>query len=98
MKGGLAQVNVVLSMLMGGCSRFGQPDCAMQSKMLVPEMEKRGLLQGVLRSDHSGFLGCYTGYSAGSKPDRFYPGLHRFPWVVVCGWLYSGYHDGNLDD
>ena len=29
------------------------------------------LLQGVLRSDHSGFLGCYTGYSAGSKPDRF---------------------------
>ena len=42
MKGGLAQVNVVLSMLMGGCSGSANADCAMQSKMLVPEMEERG--------------------------------------------------------
>ena len=42
MRGGLAQVNVVLSMLMGGCSGSANADCAMQSKMLVPEMEKRG--------------------------------------------------------
>ena len=42
MKGGLAQVNVLLSMLMGGCSGSANADCAMQSKMLVPEMEKRG--------------------------------------------------------
>ena len=96
MKGGLAQVNVVLSMLMGGCSGSANADCAMQSKMLVPEMEK--LLQGVLRSDHGGFLGCYTGYSAGSKPDRFYPDCTDFPGSYVCGWLYSGYPDGNLDD
>ena len=41
-KGGLAQVNVLLSMLMGGCSGSANADCAMQSKMLVPEMEKRG--------------------------------------------------------
>jgi len=40
--GGLAQVNVLLSMLMGGCSGSANADCAMQSKMLVPEMEKRG--------------------------------------------------------
>ena len=39
MKGGLAQVNVLLSMLMGGCSGSANADCAMQSKMLVPEME-----------------------------------------------------------
>ena len=32
MKGGLAQVNVVLSMLMGGCSGSANADCAMQSK------------------------------------------------------------------
>ena len=38
MKGGLAQVNVLLSMLMGGCSGSANADCAMQSKMLVPEM------------------------------------------------------------
>lgn len=42
MKGGLAQVNVLLSMLMGGCSGYANADCAMQSKMLVPEMERRG--------------------------------------------------------
>ena len=39
MRGGLAQVNVLLSMLMGGCSGSANADCAMQSKMLVPEME-----------------------------------------------------------
>lgn len=42
MRGGLAQVNVLLSMLMGGCSGSANADCAMESKMLVPEMEKRG--------------------------------------------------------
>lgn len=42
LKGGLAHVNVLLSMLMGGCSGSANADCAMQSKMLVPEMEKRG--------------------------------------------------------
>ncbi len=42
MKGGLAQVNVLLSMLMGGCSGSANADAAMQSRMLVPEMEKRG--------------------------------------------------------
>lgn len=42
MSGGLAQVNVLLSMLMGGVSGSANADAAMQSKMLVPEMEKRG--------------------------------------------------------
>lgn len=42
MQGGLAQVNVLLSMLMGGVSGSANADAAMQSKMLVPEMEKRG--------------------------------------------------------
>lgn len=65
MKGGLAQVNVVLSMLMGGCSGSANADCAMQSKMLVPEMEKR-LFQSVFRSDYRGVLCCNSGYSAGS--------------------------------
>lgn len=42
MRGGLAQVNVLLSLLMGGVSGSANADAAMQSKMLVPEMEKRG--------------------------------------------------------
>jgi len=40
--GGLAQVNVLLSTLMGGLSGSNLADAAMESKMLVPEMEKRG--------------------------------------------------------
>ncbi len=42
MLGGLAQTNVVLSTLMGGLSGSSLADAAMQSKILVPEMEKRG--------------------------------------------------------
>lgn len=40
--GGLGQVNVLLSTLMGGLSGSSLADAAMQSKMLVPEMEKKG--------------------------------------------------------
>jgi tripartite ATP-independent transporter DctM subunit len=40
--GGLAQVNVVMSTLMGGLSGSNLADAAMQSKILVPEMVKRG--------------------------------------------------------
>jgi tripartite ATP-independent transporter DctM subunit len=41
-RGGLAQVNVLLSALMGGISGSANADAAMQSKILVPEMVKRG--------------------------------------------------------
>ena len=40
--GSLAQVNILLSMLMGGLSGSNIADAAMQSKILVPEMEKVG--------------------------------------------------------
>lgn len=40
--GGLAQVNVILSTMMGGISGSANADAAMQSKILVPEMTKRG--------------------------------------------------------
>ena len=46
MKGGLAQVNVVLSTMMGGISGSANADAAMQSKILVPEMTKRGYNRG----------------------------------------------------
>lgn len=42
MRGGLAQVNIVLSTMMGGISGSANADAAMQSKILVPEMTKRG--------------------------------------------------------
>ncbi len=46
MNGGLGQVNVLLSALMGGVSGSSNADAAMQSKMLVPEMVKRGYGKG----------------------------------------------------
>lgn len=40
--GGLAHVNILLSVLMGGISGSANADAAMQCKILVPQMEKRG--------------------------------------------------------
>ncbi len=42
LSGGLGHVNIVLSTLMGGLSGSANADAAMQSKVLVPEMTKRG--------------------------------------------------------
>ena len=41
--GGLAQVNVLLSTIMGGLSGSSLADAAMEARMLVPEMEKKGM-------------------------------------------------------
>lgn len=46
MPGGLAQSNVILSILMGGCSGSANADAAMESKMLVPSMEEKGFGKG----------------------------------------------------
>ena len=42
MRGGLAQVNVLVSTLMGGLSGSNLADAAMDSKMLVPQMVRKG--------------------------------------------------------
>lgn len=42
MAGGLAEVNVLLSTLMGGLSGSALADAAMEAKMLCPEMERQG--------------------------------------------------------
>lgn len=42
MSGGLAQVNILLSTLMGGLSGSALADAAMEAKMLCPEMERQG--------------------------------------------------------
>ncbi len=41
-KGGLAHVNILLSAMMGGLSGSSLADASMQSKILVPEMERLG--------------------------------------------------------
>lgn len=42
MTGGLGQVTVIMSTIMGGASGSSNAETAMQCKMLVPEMRKRG--------------------------------------------------------
>jgi C4-dicarboxylate transporter DctM subunit len=42
LRGGLAQVNVINSVFMGGITASSAADCASDSKILVPQMEKRG--------------------------------------------------------
>lgn len=46
MAGGMAQVSVVLSTLMGGCSGSSNADAAMESRILGPEMLKQGYPRG----------------------------------------------------
>lgn len=42
MAGGLGQVNIVLSAMMGGLSGSANADAALETKLLVPEMERLG--------------------------------------------------------
>lgn len=44
--GGLAHVSIVLSMFMGGVSGSSNADAAMQARILLPEMRKRGYSGG----------------------------------------------------
>lgn len=46
MYGGLGQVNIVLSTLMGGMSGSSLADAAMEAKLLVPDMRKAGYSNG----------------------------------------------------
>lgn len=75
MKGGLAQVNVVLSMLMGGCSGSANADCAMQSKMLVPEMERRGYSKA--------FSAAITAASSAATP-VIPPGVNLIVYCLIA--------------
>lgn len=46
MYGGLGQVNIALSTLMGGMSGSSLADAAMEAKLLVPDMRKSGYSNG----------------------------------------------------
>lgn len=88
--GGLGHVNVLLSMLMGGISGSGAADCAMEAKLLVPEMEKRGYDRA--------FSAAVTAASACITP-IIPPGVGLVVFAFVCevslGKLFSaGYLPG----
>ena len=75
MAGGLAQVNVVLSTLMGGLSGSANADAAMQSKILVPEMIKRNY--------DADFSAVVTDYSAGDRVDSLRLSRGSIRWTPV---------------
>lgn len=74
--GGLAQINVLLSMLMGGCSGSANADAAMECKLLVPEMEKRGYGKG--------FSAAITAASSCVTP-IIPPGINLIVYGLIAG-------------
>lgn len=92
MPGGLAQMNVLLSMLMGGVSGSANADAAMQSKMLVPEMEARGYSKG--------FSAAITAASSAVTP-VIPPGINLIVYALIAGcsvgkMFMAGYIPGIL--
>ena len=109
MWGGLAQVNVLLSTLMGGLCGSSNADAAMQCKMLVPEMEARGFNRafaaGVTASSAlispmippGVMLILYASITENNVLDMFMAGY--LPGVVMCIMLmiavrYVSHRDG----
>ena len=76
MTGGLAQGNVLLSTLMGGLSGSNLADAAMEAKMLVPEMEKKGFSKA--------FSSVVTATSAMITP-LIPPGIGMIIYASVTG-------------
>lgn len=92
MTGGLGQVNVLLSTMMGGVSGSGAADAAMECKLLVPEMEKRGY--------DPGFSAAVTAASACITP-IIPPSIALVVFAFLCGLptgklLCAGYMPGLL--
>ncbi len=75
-KGGLAQVNVLLSALMGGISGSANADAAMQSKILVPEMERKGFSKP--------FSAAITAGSSAISP-VIPPGTNLILYALIAG-------------
>lgn len=92
MRGGLGQVNVLLSLLMGGVSGSANADAAMQSKMLVPEMEKRGYSRA--------FSAAVTAASSAATP-VIPPGINLIIYALIASvsvakMFLAGYIPGIL--
>lgn len=76
MRGGLAQVNVLLSALMGGISGSANADAAMEAKILVPEMIKKGFSKP--------FSAAVTAASSAVSP-VIPPGTNLILYAIIAG-------------
>ncbi|MFA7118402.1 MAG: TRAP transporter large permease [Sphaerochaetaceae bacterium] len=83
MFGGIAQVNVVLSTLMGGVSGSACADAGMEIRILGPEMDKRGYPKGYTAS-----LTCLTSLITATIPPSLGLILYGFVGEVSIGKLF----------
>lgn len=83
MYGGLAQVSVVMSTLMGGVSGSATADAAMETRILGPEMMKRGYSKGYITA-----VNCLTGLITATIPPSLGLILYGFIGEVSIGRLF----------
>jgi hypothetical protein len=104
LRGGLAQVNVLMSALMGGLSGSASADAAMDSKTVVPQMLKQGYSKGFATVVTAAKLRGHPDHPARHHPHSLFAdgGCLRRPHVPRR--LRSGHHadhrpdaDGALD-
>ena len=85
MRGGLAQVNVVLATLMGGVSGSANADAAMQARVLGPDMIKSGYSKGF-----AGAVISYSGLITATIPPAISMILYGTTGNVSIGRLFAG--------
>ena len=84
MYGGVAQVNVLLSTLMGGISGSACADAGMEIRVLGPEMDKKGYPKGYTAS-----LTCLTSLITATIPPSLGLILYGFVGEVSIGQLFA---------
>lgn len=84
MIGGLAQVNVILSSLMGGVSGSATADAAMEIRVLGPDMLKRGYSKG-----YTAAVTCLTSLITATIPPSLGLILYGFIGEVSIGKLFA---------
>lgn len=84
MHGGIAQVDVVLSTLMGGVSGSAVADAGMEIRILGPEMDSKGYPKG-----YSTSLTCLTSLITATIPPSLGLILYGFVGEVSIGQLFA---------
>lgn len=84
MYGGTAQISVVMSTLMGGVSGSATADAAMETRILAPEMIKRGYTKGYICS-----VNCLTALITATIPPSLGLIIFGFVGEVSIGRLFA---------
>ncbi len=84
MYGGTAQISVVMSTLMGGVSGSATADAAMETRILAPEMMKRGYTKGYITA-----INCLTALITATIPPSLGLIIFGFVGEVSIGRLFA---------